>query len=315
MYIGIDTSCYTTSVACIDSGSIVLDERTVLSVPLGSRGLRQSEILFQHNRNLPQLIDRVFAAIPAGSIQGIGVSEKPCAEKGSYMPSFLAGIACARSMAAIAGVPLFPGNHQLGHFRAALFGNEELFGTGEMLGMHISGGTTDLVLLHTVESRIESIRKIGAGADLHAGQLVDRIGVALGLGFPSGKHLEHLAECAIRKHLRIPSSVRDLNCSFSGAETGLLNRIAAGETPEEIAYGVYDCLSRTFSKMLLNAAERTGCKDALLAGGVASSLLLREMLTERTDGKIRLRFGKPELSADNAVGIALTAEDELWTHR
>ena len=63
-YLGIDTSCYTTSIACVEADAekqgIVLDERTVLSVPLGGRGLRQSDALFQHNRNLPDLLDRLF---------------------------------------------------------------------------------------------------------------------------------------------------------------------------------------------------------------------------------------------------------------
>ena len=55
-YIGVDTSCYTTSVACVDETGIVSDLRKVLSVKQGERGLRQSDGLFQHIRNLETLM-------------------------------------------------------------------------------------------------------------------------------------------------------------------------------------------------------------------------------------------------------------------
>ena len=52
-YIGFDTSCYTTSIAIVDgSGEIILDHRSVLRVKEGGRGLRQSEGVFQHIKNL-----------------------------------------------------------------------------------------------------------------------------------------------------------------------------------------------------------------------------------------------------------------------
>ena len=52
-FIGIDTSCYTTSVAVYDSQQgMVAEERTVLKVKQGHRGLSQSEMVYQHVRNL-----------------------------------------------------------------------------------------------------------------------------------------------------------------------------------------------------------------------------------------------------------------------
>ena len=44
IFLGIDTSCYTTSIAAVDeNGNLLSDQRKLLNVPDGQRGLRQSE--------------------------------------------------------------------------------------------------------------------------------------------------------------------------------------------------------------------------------------------------------------------------------
>ena len=79
-------------------------------------------------------------------------------------------------------------------------------------------------------------------------------------------------------------------------------------TNEQIAAEVFDFLSRTIERQIEAACEMTGCRQALLAGGVASSTLLRDMLEKRAKKRrlnCRLCFARPELSGDNAVGVAL----------
>ena len=348
-FIGIDTSCYTTSAACVSTdcksvdcksvdcesvdyesmdrggeweGSIVSDRRTVLSVAQGERGLRQSDGVFQHVRNLSSLVPAVMADARREAIRAVGVSARPRPEEGSYMPVFLAGKAAAVALAEGLGVELMEFSHQEGHVRAALVGNEGLMDK-PFLGMHLSGGTTEIF---TVEPGLK-ITLLGGTDDLHAGQLVDRAGVAMGLPFPCGKHMEALAS-GFRGALtlKLPSSVRGLTCSFSGTESAVQRALAAqtanansahaesayAETAfAETAYAVYDAMARTFVKLLLSARERTGLEVALLAGGVASSGLLRAMLLERMQkrGGMRLYFGASALSSDNAVGAALLARD------
>jgi N6-L-threonylcarbamoyladenine synthase len=100
-----------------------------------------------------------------------------------------------------------------------------------------------------------------------------------------------------------------LTCSFSGQESQAQRLIEQGEAPEEVAYAVYDCMARTFSKMLLNAMEQTGCQTALLSGGVSGSELLRELLAGRM--KKPLLFAGTGRSSDNAIGTALLARDRF----
>ena len=310
--IGIDTSCYTTSVACTDGKSIVFSKGTMLSVAFGDRGLRQSEGLFQHVRQLPPMLAELLSTIDRDRICCVSVSAAPTAKPDSYMPVFLAGLGQAETIAATLGVPLIRTDHQSGHIRAALYGNEELLDRGRFFAVHISGGTTDLLLVEPHRDVPYRIETIGFSNDLHAGQFVDRVGVALGLPFPAGKHLEALAEQAEQKNVKLASAVKGTECSFSGAESAA-QRLLHTVPDAELAYGVYDCLARTLVKLFENAKREHGDLPVLVCGGVASSELLRTMLKKKFSGK--LYFGKPEFSSDNAVGVALIGSDRstVWS--
>lgn len=306
-YIGIDTSCYTTSAACAENGSIVSDRRTMLRVASGERGLRQSDGVFQHVRNLAEIMPALMADAERTRIKAVAVSTRPRPEQDSYMPVFLAGKTAAITLANALDVRLIELSHQQGHVRAALYGNEQLMGR-RFLGMHISGGTTEMF---TVGTNLE-IGLIGGCADLHAGQLVDRVGVSLGMAFPSGKYMEALAsEKSGEPAVRLPIWVRGTQCSFSGTESAAQRLIEQDVDGADIAYAVYDAMARTFHKLIVNAADASGLDCVLIAGGVASSGLLRKMLRERMvkRGHVDVRFGEARLSSDNAVGIALLCQD------
>ena len=308
--LGIDTSCYTTSVACAEGKSIVFEERTMLSVPFGERGLRQSDGVFQHVKQLSPLIERLFAAVDPRSVEAIAVSASPTAQQDSYMPVFLVGLRQAEALAEALRVPLFRVNHQSGHIRAALYGNEELLEHERFFAVHISGGTTDVLLVKPHKDAPYEITRVGTSTDLHAGQFVDRVGVALGLSFPAGRRLEELALQAEERNVKLASAVKGTDCSFSGAESAAQRLM--NDTPKaEIAYGVYDCLARTLSKMFTAAQAQHGEQPFLVCGGVASSALLRTLLRQRFAGT--LYFGEPALSADNAAGVALLGADRMET--
>lgn len=302
--IGLDTSCYTTSAAAVTvEGEVVASCRKLLPVRQGERGLRQSEALFIHVRQLPERLEELARAIQGMEIAAVCVSRRPRDEEESYMPVFHAGDAQGRGLAAMLGVPCFASTHQRGHIAAAMV--DSGIAPGPLMALHLSGGTTELLAL-----RGEELTLLGGTLDLHAGQLVDRVGVALGLPFPAGPHLEKLAMAGQAKAL-LPVNMAEggLRCHFSGAESQAQRWIAAGAMPkEDIAREVYDLLARTVARMLCAGAEATGIRQALIAGGVASSPLFRALVTARIakrDRGLRVCFGKPEYSGDNAVGVAL----------
>ena len=302
--IGLDTSCYTTSVAAVTvEGQVLASCRKLLPVKEGERGLRQSEAVFIHVRQLPERLEELGEYVKGHQIVAVCASRQPRDEEESYMPVFNVGDAHARGLAAMLGVPCFASTHQRGHVAAAMVdsGIEE----GDMLAVHLSGGTTELLSL-----RGEKLTLMGGTLDLHAGQFVDRVGVALGLPFPAGPYLEKLAVEG-KSEAKLPANMADgdLHCHFSGAETQVQRWIKQGEMPrEDIAREVYDLLARTVSRLILAGAAQTGIRQVLIAGGVASSALFRQLVAERIhkkDKDFRVCFGKPEYSGDNAVGAAL----------
>ena len=55
-FCGIDCSCYTSSVSIVDeSGKVLVDARRPLPVKDGQNGLRQSEMVFAHIKNLSEI--------------------------------------------------------------------------------------------------------------------------------------------------------------------------------------------------------------------------------------------------------------------
>jgi N6-L-threonylcarbamoyladenine synthase len=308
--IGLDTSCYTTSCAAVTTeGEVIASCRQFLPVKAGERGLRQSEAVFAHVRQLPALMEQLGERLRGAEIAAVCASRTPRDAEDSYMPVFQVGDAQARSLAAVLGVPCFASTHQRGHIYAARV--DSGIAPGDLLAVHLSGGTTEVLSL-----RCEALTLLGGTADLHAGQLVDRAGVAMGLPFPAGPHLEELARKGTSA-AKLPISMEKdtLSAHLSGAETQVQRWIRAGAMPrEDIAREIYDFLARTVCRLVCGAAEQTGITQALIAGGVASSPLFRGMMTDRAAKRmpgLRICFGKPEYSGDNAVGAALIGA-EKW---
>lgn len=299
--LGIDTSCYTTSAALVSvEGELLGSARRLLTVGEGERGLQQSQGLFQHVKNLPDMIGQVMQGAP--QICAVCASVRPRPAEESYMPVFRAGESQARAAAALLRVPFYPVSHQEGHVRAAMV-DAGIDAGRPFLALHLSGGTTEILLAD--QGRLTLL---GGSLDLHAGQLVDRTGVRMGLGFPAGPALEKLAMQAAPQGL-LGVSIKGTSCNLAGAENKIERWLAQGEiSREQIAAEVFDFLCRTIERMIENACEATGARQALLAGGVASSTLLRGMLNARAKKRrlnCRLYYAHPELSGDNAVGVAL----------
>ena len=308
--LGLDTSNYRTSAALVDEdGTVLMNYRKLLPVPSGERGLRQNEAVFAHLRQLNEAADTLREAAK-GTIAAVAASLSPRDGSESYMPVFMAGASFGRLTAAALGVPFIGTTHQRGHLAAAKSGTE-LDRAENYLALHLSGGTTDLLEVHGA-----GIAQIGGSLDLHAGQLVDRAGVAMGLGFPAGPELEMLAlQGNSRGLLGCSMSDGDLTCHFSGAESQVQRWIKEGKVNrEDTAREIYDVLARSTARMLAAGAEKTGLDSALVTGGVASSPLFRLMLVQRITARrssLKIVFGQPEMSGDNAVGVALIGLKEI----
>ncbi len=301
--LGIDTSNYTTSCAFYDSeSSRIIQRKKLLPVKQGEKGLRQSDAVFFHTQQLYPLIEDLTDEVNTVP-DIIGVSEKPRDAEGSYMPCFTVGINCARSIASVAGRPVYGFSHQSGHIAAALYSSGRMDLVSEkFIAFHVSGGTTEALLVTPDSERIFKAEIIGKTLDLNCGQAVDRAGVMMGLAFPCGKELEKLAH-ACDKTYNPKICVKDGSCSLSGLENLTAKMLASGESKENTARFCLDFAGKTIEKMTEYALEKCGELPVVYAGGVMSDVIIKERLSS----KFNAEFAAPEFSCDNAAGTAILA--------
>lgn len=337
VYLGLDTSCYTTSCALVnEKGELIGQARKLLEVKAGARGLQQSQMVFQHTRALPELIKQ----LPSGvQLAGIGVSAFPRREKDSYMPAFLVGRGMAHSLCHLDNIPVYEFSHQENHILAALrvlqYIPQEPF-----YALHVSGGTTELLYCEPAKDTFFTAELITGALDLHGGQFVDRVGVALNLPFPAGPHMERVAKslCPNPEDLKtvinrlvavsdaensgdnkfriLPVSVKNGAISFGGPCSETMRRIDraknSGQFNEEYtaktALNVFHCMSRSLQKMLTYHRQQRAADTLIAVGGVMANSFLRQSLLDfGRSHKVKVLFAPPEYSSDNATGVAYGA--------
>lgn len=307
--LGIDTSNYATSLAVFDTnaGEVVCDCKKFLPVKAGQLGLRQSDALFHHTVALPLLLQELSNRADLSSVQAVGVSARPRPVEGSYMPCFLAGLNTATSFALAKNLPLLETTHQQGHIAAALYatGNQTFF-SRQVLVFHVSGGTTDLLLCQGAES----VTLLGTSNDLYAGQAVDRLGVKLGFPFPAGTYVSEQAEQCLEE-IRPKSSVRGMECSLSGLENQCAKLLAEGKSASYVCKYCLLCVAETLVRMAGTALQHYPSLPVVFAGGVMSSGLIRDYVTQRIPDA---RFVPGKFASDNAIGVAVLAakENNAW---
>lgn len=306
LFLGIDTSNYTTSVAIADEdGHILLNYKKLLCVKQGERGLRQSDAVFQHIKNTECAADALRNALSKldGEVCAVGVSGTPTYADGSYMPCFMSGLSLAQMISAVSGVPMYIFSHQAGHIMAALYSaNATDLKERPFTAFHVSGGTTDIIEVSPDHERIIYPVTVGGSLDINAGQAIDRAGVMMGLSFPAGREMERLA---IEYTGKIPSplcSVNGLYCNLSGLENKAAKLYSDTNDRGAVAAYVLISVKETLSRMLSGIYEKYGDVPVVFAGGVMSCKMLKESLS----GDNRY-FADPEYASDNACGTALLA--------
>ena len=225
------------------------------------------------------------------------------------MPCFLCGVAAAESAAVAAGVPLYRFSHQCGHIMAALYssGHPE-YCARDFIAFHVSGGTTEMLRAHG-EGDGFSCEVIGGTHDLHAGQVIDRIGVRMGMPFPAGPHMEAAALANDKPLPRKNIAADGRYFHLSGLENLADRLYREGADASLTAAFVLDYIARSLLAVTAQALEVFGQLPLVYAGGVMCNRLIRRCITERYDAA----FAEPALSADNAVGIAALTLKKLRT--
>ena len=298
--IGIDTSNYTTSIAFFD-GIGGENCSKLLPVKQGELGLRQSDAVFAHIKSLPELSGRLFSHVRKDEITAVGVSTRPRAVEGSYMPCFMVGYSHAKMLSDLLDVPMVEVSHQQGHVAASLWSADALELMDEPhLAWHLSGGTTELLLVEPQGKNVVCT-KIGGTTDISAGQLIDRTGQLLELPFPSGKHLDTLSkEAILSDNFKVKCS--DMAFSLSGVQNKVQQFHVQHGAPAETAAYALRCVSKAVYVATEQARKAYPGLSVVFSGGVASNSLLREVVAP-----LQPIFAQPQFSTDNAMGVAVLA--------
>ena len=291
-----DTSNYTTSVASFD-GTAGHNISRLLDVEQGALGLRQSDALFAHVKRLPELADRLFSDIGTDAgFEAVGVSTRPRAVEGSYMPCFLAGESQARVLGAALGV--IP---QCGFSAATanLYAGG-IITRGTLLAVFLSTSDEMLPILLSSSAPVSLILKLlgyKALAGILLGVTVDT--VASKLGYERKKSIHEMCEqehchcedgifkSALRHTLKIfaflfvVTFVLNLLVEAVGPETlgaFVLNRPVIGELLGGIIGFIPNCAaSVVLTTLYLEGAMSGGAmlSGLLVGSGVGLLVLLR----------------------------------------
>ena len=302
IYLGIDTSNYTTSVCLYDSDSgEAVSKRKLLPVRDGECGLRQSDAVFHHVQQLSAMFEEAFDGF-TDDIRAIGVSEKPRSVEGSYMPCFTVGTTAADILASVLKVPVYRFSHQQGHIAAALYSVDRFdLLNKKHIAFHVSGGTTEALLVNGSEGFVTT-ELIAKTLDLNAGQLIDRVGVMLGLHFPCGKELEQLA-LRCDEPVKAKATLKGMDCCLSGGQNIAEKLMKQGKSAAYIARYTMEFIIAAISGMSDRIREAYGDLPFVYAGGVMSDSIIRDKLRSQHE----CVFALPEFSCDNAAGIAVLA--------
>lgn len=298
LVIGIDTSNYTTSVSAFD-GENMIYRKKLLPVKEGEKGIRQSDAVFHHTVQLPELLSDLCSEI-SSDISAVGVSVKPSNQEGSYMPCFLTGISVAKSLSSALKIPLYEFSHQDGHIAASLYSSGQTNLIDEkFLAFHISGGTSQGVLV-TPNKDYFNTQVLCDSLDLKAGQAIDRIGIMLGLNFPCGPELEKLSLQSNKSFDDIKVFHRDASFSLSGVENKCKKMLENEESPCDIALYCIKYIESALSDTCDSLLKHYGNIPVVFSGGVMSNSIIRNDFEK----KYGAFFAEPVFSSDNACGIA-----------
>ncbi|CAN5770100.1 tRNA (adenosine(37)-N6)-threonylcarbamoyltransferase complex transferase subunit TsaD [soil metagenome] len=321
----VETPCDETAVAVVDDGRRIVANVVASQVALHSAtgGIVPEVAARAHLRWMIPVLDeaRQRAGIDdmATSVEAIAVTEGP-----GLAGSLMVGIAMAKTLAWVHGLPLVPVNHLEGHIYAAWLldrdDQESPAPEFPLVALVVSGGHTFLVEM----TEHLTYRLLGQTVDDAAGEAFDKVGRLLGLPYPGGPAIMNAATGAEQRDRRFPRAWlgETLDFSFSGLKTAARREVArelgadpekgppddAGPLPDravaELAYAFQESVVDVLASKTLRAAEETDAQTIILGGGVAANSVLRERVAEGARARgLRLIVPRPGLCTDNAAMI------------
>ncbi len=264
--LGIEGTAHTLGVGIIDS------ERKVLANVLDmyrppEGGLHPREAANHHADVVSPLILKALeeAKVSMKEVDVISFSKGP-----GLGPCLRVAATAARSLSLLLNKPIVGVNHCVAHVEIG----RATTGCTDPALLYASGGNTQVIAFANGKYRI-----FGETLDVGIGNMLDKLGRELGLGYYAGPTIEKLAKEG-DKLLELPYSVKGMDISFSGIMTAALALKKKGHRLEDIAFSIQETCFAMLAEVTERAMAHVGKDEVLLGGGVAQNMRLREMIGE-----------------------------------
>ena len=336
MILGIESSCDETGVALVQVERAAPESGVTPPIPLllGAALHSQIEMHRAYGGVVPELAsrDHIRRLIPlikevlAQSNTALDAIDIVAFTRGPGLAGALlvgAGAACALGSAL--GKPVLGVHHLEGHLLSPFLSADPP--EFPFVALLVSGGHTQLMRVEGVGDYV----LLGETIDDAAGEAFDKTAKLLGLPYPGGPQLAHLAEGGSAVAFKFPRPLLhsgDLDFSFAGLKTAVLTQIKrlVGDVPEgatvrgagveslseetrrDLAASIQAAITEVLIKKSLKAVQQSGLQRLVVAGGVGANRSLREQLNAAcAKAGIRVHYPELHLCTDNGAMIALAA--------
>lgn len=308
--LSIESSCDETAAAVVEDGRKILS--SVIASQVEEHKLYGGVVPEIASRRHCEAINGVVrealedSGLTLRELDALAVTYAP-----GLIGALLVGVNFAKGLSLSSGLPLVPVHHLRGHIASNYLAHHEL--EPPFLCLVVSGGHS-----HIVEVKdYTTMSIIGKTRDDAAGEAFDKAARTMGMPYPGGIHLDKLAEQGDPDSYRLPHPRVEgapYDFSFSGLKTAVINLIHnASQKGEQLPAAD---LSASFRKAVVEsliekfflAAEATGYKTLVLAGGVSANSLLRRRIAEECEKRGWKHYSPPlALCGDNAAMIGSQA--------
>lgn len=288
---GIEGTAHTLGVGIVDTDRKVIANVLDMYRP-AEGGLHPREAANHHGDVVASLIVKAAeeANVNLSEIELVSFSKGP-----GLGPCLRTAATAARALSCSLKVPIIGVNHCVAHVEIG----RATTGCTDPALLYASGGNTQIIAFSNGKYRI-----FGETIDVGIGNMLDKLGRELGLGFYAGPTIEKLA-LEGDKLLNLPYSVKGMDVSFSGIMTAALALRKKGHRLEDIAYSVQETVFAMLAEVTERAMAHVGKDEVLLGGGVAQNTRLRTMIDEMAKERgARMFVPDRRLCMDNGAMIA-----------
>ena len=289
--LGIEGTAHTLGIGIVDTERKVLANVLDMYRP-AEGGLHPREAANHHGDVVTTLITKALeeADVSIKDIELISFSKGP-----GLGPCLRVAGTAARALSSRLNIPIMGVNHCIAHIEIG----RATTGCTDPALLYASGGNTQVIAFSNGRYRI-----FGETLDVGIGNMLDKLGRELGLGFYAGPTIEKLAKDG-SELLDLPYSVKGMDVSFSGIMTAALAYRRKGHSLEDIAYSVQETVFAMLAEVTERAMAQVGKDEVLLGGGVAQNMRLRGMIEEMAKERgARMFVPDRRLCMDNGAMIA-----------